>query len=273
MSKELQLELEKLFNSNQVIPVLTKYFKEDASVAQFLQIHPELDAKLFRRTLLNLAIHKRIPIATFVALLFKKMDRDIEGILVYLLYLVQLGILTIDQNNKFWSPMLSIPKEIQDSLDRWQYPLPLIVPPRKLTKNNQSGYHSVKYKSVILNQKAPLEDVNLDHLNRINSVAYKLNPTVLNNVQNKWDGKAKHAKKGTTTNSSDATKENNFKRYMVIASEQIQMLNQITEKLYFSWRMDFRGRSYSEGYYLNPQGNDWNRYSIQLEKEEVVRTI
>ena len=58
---------------------------------------------------------------------------------------------------------------------------------------------------------------------------------------------------------------------MKFAIDHITYLYELDTDFYFSWRYDKRGRVYSQGYYLNPQGNDWNKYILQLAKAELVR--
>lgn len=269
--KELQLTLETERNNNKVIPLLTKMLKEDNSVKAFLSEHVELEPKIFIRTLVNLAIHKRIDVPTFVGLLYNSFKGDIEGILNYLLHLEELEFLVQDENKRYYSPSLVFPEELENNLIKWQYPLPLVTPPKKLTSNNSSGYFSIPFEKVILKHNIN-QDIYLEHLNRLNSVPYRINVAVYNDVNNKWEGKKKKKKDPFQIYVAEFTTKKNFDRYMKFAYEHIELLYDLNVDFYFSWRYCYRGRSYSQGYYLNCQGNDWNKYTIQLAKAEVVKT-
>lgn len=267
-----QLEIEEQRNKNKVLPMLTKMFYEDDSIKGFLAEHIQLKPKIFIRTLVNLAIHKRIEVGTFAGLLFKSFKEDLPSILNYFEYLESIGFLVMDDKDRFYCPSLELPSELEENLIKWQYPLPLIIPPKKITNNSTSGYYSLPYEGVVLKRKATDDDIYLNHINRLNSVAYRLNVHVINNVVNKWEGKKKKKHKSEYDfYVAEFTTQKNFERYMKFAIDHITYLYGLDTDFYFSWRYDKRGRVYSQGYYLNPQGNDWNKYTLQLAKAELVR--
>jgi DNA-directed RNA polymerase len=41
-------------------------------------------------------------------------------------------------------------------------------------------------------------------------------------------------------------------------------------RFYMTHKYDKRGRTYSQGYHINPQGNDWNKAVIEFADKEVI---
>src|SRR5690606_38220392 len=69
--------------------------------------------------------------------------------------------------------------------DRYQYPLPMIVEPRELGNNTDTGYFTSR-NSVILKNNHHEEDVCLDHLNHMNKIKLTLNNEVSSFIENSW---------------------------------------------------------------------------------------
>jgi len=87
--------------------------------------------------------------------------------------------------------------------------------------------------------------LNLDFINKINAVEFELDMDVLLNFQGK---------------------------NMPITYNKVTA-DYLGKTIYFDWKYDSRGRSYSTGYGINIQGNKTVRSVIQLKNKEVIKDI
>lgn len=176
----------------------------------------------------------------------------------------------------YWSPdtenfvvRWSISTQSQEELDRFQYPLPFVVLPAEIKANSDTGYHTIGTKgSVVLNGSADERDLCLDHINRVNRTEYALNPDVISFVQNSWKGVDRQ--KDDETLEDFRKKQKAFEKYNRTSKEVIETLMMSGDRFWLTSRYDHRGRSYTQGYHVQPQGNAWNKACIQLAKKELV---
>ena len=47
-------------------------------------------------------------------------------------------------------------------------------------------------------------------------------------------------------------------------------MNMAGNHFYLTHRYDKRGRTYAQGYYINPQGNEWNKAVLEFADKEIV---
>ena len=78
--------------------------------------------------------------------------------------------------------------EISDDvyeLERYQYPLPFVIPPKEVKTNRDTGYYTSSG-SILLRNNHHDDDVCLDHINRVNAMKLAINPDTARMVQNQW---------------------------------------------------------------------------------------
>lgn len=85
----------------------------------------------------------------------------------------------------------------------------------------------------------------LDALNKLQSIPFKLDPTVILE--------------------EERTKDTKYDRYLKVISKYLG------KTFYFIWKFDKRGRSYSQGYDINLQSNEYHKAQLSLAFDEVVK--
>ena len=177
-----QVELEKLYSNNELLPRMRKVFEDYG--AKDLLADLGIHEKLGMAVLVQMALRKRCQLTTLVGLVRNFMPTA-QAAMDEVHKCVEAGLIT-------WSgtefiTKFTMPADVQAELDRFQYPLPMVVRPKHLTKNTQTGYlASGATGSVILKGNHTDDDVCLDHLNRMNRVKLCINLNTAIMVKNKW---------------------------------------------------------------------------------------
>ena len=98
----------------------------------------------------------------------------------------------------------------------------------------------------------------LDHLNRMNQIPLSLNSDLLNII------------KEEAPNVLDT--EEKREQWEAFVEESYDKYQQADGKhFYMEWSADLRGRCYSQGYHINPQGSSFKKAICELAKKEVLR--
>lgn len=266
MDNQLQLEIERLFNKNQLIPRLKQEFKTTAAFKdQMEKFNIPLD---FGYTLLaQMALHKRAGMQTMVGILrhFFNTSQECADML-----LVAAHADLVD-----WHPVhrqfilkWDVSTDVKNDLERYQYPLPMVVQPKEVTNNTQTGYLTIK-SSIILKDNHHEDDVCLDHINSLNRIKLRVNHDVARMVKNSWKGLDKP--KPDEEYEEYQKRVRAFEKYDRTAYEVMEMI-EISGggEFYLTHKYDKRGRCYSQGYHINYQGNPWNKAVISFAKGEIV---
>jgi DNA-directed RNA polymerase len=160
-----------------------------------------------------------------------------------------------------------VDQEVYDDLDRFQYPLPMLIQPMPVTQNNQSGYVKVQG-SIILKNNYHEDDVCLDHINRVNSIMLTINTDTAQMIQNKWKNLDKQ-KPGETFQDFQKRKRA-FEKYDRTSRDVIDHLVVMENEFYLTHRYDKRGRTYCQGYHVNYQGTAWNKSVVEFADQEIT---
>ena len=259
-----QIELERLYSNNELMPRMRKVFEDFGAKDDLAALG--IDEKVGMAVLVQMALRKRCPLTTLVGLVRgycetaqEAMD-DVDKC-------VKAGLVT-------WSgtefiTVFTMPADVQQDLDRFQYPLPMVVRPRHITNNSQTGYLASGAKgSVILKNNHTEDDVCLDHLNRMNAVKFTLNVDTAIMVKNSWKNLDK-PKEGETHFDFQKRKKA-FEKYTQHAYHVIEKVCQEGNEFYLTNRYDKRGRVYAQGHYINPQGTEWNKACVHFADQELI---
>jgi hypothetical protein len=262
-----QIELEKLYSKNQLIPRIRAEFQNCPNFdfsAYFIE--KGIPIPFGFDFLVQMAIHKRANLSTMVGLLYHHFGN---------------GQTTADMLKRAceadladWSPELKlfvvkfeISADVQEELDRFQFPLPMVVEPKPIRTNRDTGYF-MGGGSVILKQNHHEEDVCLDHLNRLNQVRFTINEEVVKMVKNKWKN-LDRPKEGETREEYERRKKA-FCKYDRTAKDVMKVLMEHSDHFHLTHKYDKRGRTYCVGYQVNYQGNEWNKAVIEFSNKEVI---
>ncbi len=264
MDHSYQLEIERLYNKNQLIPRIVAEFKESGFVPELERIG--MDPEFGLHLLAQMVVHKRATIPTLVGLLgrfFPTLQACSDGIQAA----VNAGMVT-------WNPGLQVcilvwdmSADVKADLERFQYPLPMSIRPREVRNNTETGYLTIK-NSVILKNNHHEDDVCLDHINRMNSIKLTVNSDVVTMVKNEWRN-LDHPKPDEDV--SEYTKRvKAFEKYDASSKDVLGLFEITGSTMYLTHKYDKRGRTYCQGYHVTYQGNPWNKAVLEFVNQEVT---
>lgn len=261
-----QQELELLYNKN----LATTRIKTELTNAEFdfLGYFAELDipAKFAMNMLTQMVLHKRTNMATMIGLLHKHADTPQQAAM-YLEIAVHADLLDWDIHKKEFIVAVDISAEVQRDLDRYQYPLPMIIEPKQVRDNSSTGYLTSN-NSIILKNNHHEGDVVLDHINRMNLTALRINFDVVDMIKNTWKNLDKQ--KEDETYQDFRKRQKAFAKYDKTAKDVMKTVTKHSDRIYLTHRYDKRLRTYCQGYHVNYAGNAWNKACIEFADGETL---
>ncbi len=169
-----------------------------------------------------------------------------------------------EYETKSWA--IENPWELSESttnaIKRGMYMPPLIVKPKKLTKNDESVYLTVEHDKRILGKKTYHDgDVCLDIINKFNSVPLAINVEFIKSVD-------------VLMQDEDADmSEEAYEQYQTFMEKTYQVFAYLYKngnRWYLDHKPDQRGRIYCQGYHASYQGNAFRKSAIELANKHVV---
>lgn len=260
-TKETQKNLEELYSKYQLLPVLREEFQMMGSDQEVVE------PAMATETLAQMYLHRQADPVTMVGILSPKYGTPQE-VADKLLLLCEIDYIDFQETSDKFIVKYDVSEDIQEMLDRYQYPLPMVVKPRKVNENHQSGYLTMS-SSVVLNGSDYFDDVDLclDHLNRANSVALSLSMDTVHSEEGKYIRPTRR----------DGEDFNEFRKrqkqadtFYATSVDVMESLFMLSDELYLTHKYDRRGRCYASGYHVNTQGTDYNKAVLQLAKKEVI---
>lgn len=199
-----------------------------------------------------------VPLLTICSSVSFGLDRyhDIQTCADVLWLINQTDLILIDivDTRYYIKSNMELPDELVNRLTIMCVLPPMLVKPRTLRHNKSSGYLTVnKGDSLILGDKENYHDecISLDVLNTLNSQAYQLNLDICYKYEKELTGnKLTHNK----------------------AKEQFEYFRDVIQDktIFFTHKVDKRGRIYSQGYQFNTQGSSYEKACINLKTKEFV---
>lgn len=265
--QERQRELEELYDKNQLMRRVRQAFKENTSInfpacLENAGIPVDFGIDL----LAQMAVHKRALVPTIVGCLRHHLDSD-QATANMLEKAVNSRCVEYSSRDDVLIVKFEIGQELQAELDRFQYPLPMVVTPVQLRDNLDTGYLTAR-SSVILQDNHHNDDVCLDHLNRINNTKLTINLDVARTIQNQWKGLDKQKDDETWDDFKKRRKA--FEKYDSVAKDVIGRVAAEDNEIFLTHRYDFRGRTYCMGHHITYQGTDWNKSCLEFADKEVL---
>ena len=263
-----QIELELLYAKSQTYHCISTHFKDIGALQQIEEMGH--DASFALDLLVQIVLHKRTTVATMVGLLRKHFEGEThpaQACADAIYKACKDDLLDYDPLTDKLVVRWNISAEMQARIDQFQYPLPMIEPPQIVTKNKQTGYRTITG-SLILKANHHDKDICLDHINRVNQIPLALNANVVAFVKNQWRNLDKQ--KADETLEEFGKRKRAFEKYDRVSKDVLQALMALGDGFWLTHKYDKRGRTYSQGYHTNYQGNDWNKACIQFAKPEVL---
>lgn len=262
-----QRELERLFSKNQLMPRMRSEFLNapEFDFRAYLEsknIHVEFGIDL----MVQMALHKRAKLPVLIGLLRHYLD-DSQATADMLLKCVEADLVDYHEGQGIFIVKFLVSQDVQDEIDRYQFPLPMIIEPLPVETNRDTGYYENRG-SIILKHNHHEGDVCLDHINRMNQVKLTLNTEVVRMIQNRW--KNLDSPKEGESREEYETRVRAFEKYDRVARDIIEMYSKHLPHFYLTHRYDKRGRTYCQGYHVTYQGNPWNKACIEFAEKELV---
>ncbi len=270
MDLKNQIELEQLFNKNQLMKRLRYEFlvPEITSRCELF----EIDMAFAIDLLAQMVIHKRAGIGMLVGILhrhFGEETKDLQACANMILKAAEVDLVDWQDLAQQIVIKIDVTPDVYADLERYQYPLPMVVQPKRVNCNEDTGYYTSKG-SIILKGNHHEDDVCLDHINRANQVRLVINPDTARMVKNQW----RHLDKPKDGEDYAEYKKrvDAFEKYDRISRDVMESLFMTNEDgFYLTHKYDKRGRCYAQGYHINPQGNAWNKAVVEFAEKELVK--
>jgi hypothetical protein len=263
-----QIELERLFSKNQLMQRIRAEFSECAAFDFKVYLKEQDIPEDFGIELLaQMALHKRADLPTMVGCL-RHLCATSQECADLLLKCAMADLMDWSPTLRIFVVKFTISADVQTDIDRFQYPLPMVVEPKEVKSNKQSGYF-LNNNSIILKNNHHDDDVCLDHINRMNRVKFKVNFDTASMIKNQWRNLDK-PKDGETTADFER-RVRAFNKYDKTAHDVIGVLIQHGNEFHSTHRYCKRGRTYCQGYHVNYQGTAWNKAVIEFAAGEVTR--
>jgi hypothetical protein len=263
-----QIELEKLFSKNQLLPRIRAEFQNSTefNFVDYLT-EKEIPVPFGLDLLAQMALHKRANLPTMVGLLYHHLN-DAQSTADMLVKAATADLMDWSPGLKLFVVKFCISADVQEELDRFQFPLPMVVEPKPIQTNRDTGYFTGTGSVILKNGNHHEDDACLDHLNRLNSMRLTINEDVAQMVKNKWRNLDK-AKEGETKEDFEKRKKA-FEKYDRTAREVMKTLMEHSDHFYLTHRFDKRGRTYCMGYHVSYQAAPWNKAVICFADKEVI---
>jgi len=278
---EAQEELEQLFDKNQ----LKKRLLGEFDVLEFTQMVSDagfteaVTREFCLEVCVQMAIHKRASPSTMIGMLYHFFDNGgsktaaMQACANALIEAIEKDFVDYSIDREELVVRFLPSAEAQRDLERFQYPLPMMVQPKKLKSNFHNGYLSdMTGRSLVVLRAGRATDfyaqadVCLDHLERMNSIPLTLNLEVVQLIDNSWSDLDK--KRPGETQAEFEKRLKAFEKYDESSKDVIQALSQLRDKFWLTHKYDRRGRTYCQGYHINYQGNPWNKAVVEFANKE-----
>lgn len=265
---ELQHKIEQLTNKNQLMPRLRAYFGADSQPLIHNIINSVgLPIEFGTEVMVQIALHKRMIPSSMIGIMLKYNPENPQWVADTLHVMVALQLLKYDDERNQLIVIHDIPHDLQRELDCFQYPLPMVCEPNTLKTNRDTGYITVRG-SAILRDNYHEEDICLDHLNRMNRVALRINSHTAGMIANRWRNLDKP--KEDEDHKDFMKRKKAFEKFDSTVRFVMKFLYEAGNRFFLTHKYDKRGRSYCQGYHVNYQGAPWNKAVIELANPELV---
>ena len=165
--------------------------------------------------------------------------------------------------------------EVTQYADNALYLPPLIIKPRKVRHNRDSGYITQRGESLILGFYENHHDDNicLDVLNTLNSNEYELDTDFINQYEEQWHREELSQQEYEELSHADREiynmDEKNWKKFQEQGKFFQHLMIHHGNSFYLCNKVDKRGRIYSSGYHVNVQGSSFKKAMVNFKHHEI----
>lgn len=270
MDYENQDMIEHFFNARQTPHLLRHELSQNEKACKAI-VSSGLDEDFAFDLLSQMVLYKRAHLPTLVGLLkqhFRNQVNPFQACADALLTAAAHWLVDWDEAREQFVIMFDVSDKAMKLIRQYQYMPPMIVPPLTVRDNRGSGYINIKDDSLILQNNHHEGDICLDSINRFNSIPMSINEEVVRMIRNSWKNLDRPKNGETFEDYQKRLKA--FERYEQDAFFTIAFMVEMGNEFYFTHKVDKRGRTYAQGYHINPQGNCWNKAVLELAEKEKV---
>lgn len=183
---------------------------------------------------------------------------------LWLINQTDLILIDIGGGTRYIQSNMELPDELVNRLTIMCVLPPMLVKPRTLRHNKSCGYLTINKDRVILGDKENYHDecISLDVLNTLNSQALTLDLDICYKFQKEFKSEF----------DKDTDEYLNQCKTYKRAKEQFEYFRDVIQDktIFFTHKVDKRGRIYSQGYQFNTQGSSYEKACLQLKVKEFV---
>lgn len=291
--KDLKSEPSIYLRMLEAVPVLEQWIHSDEhweSKAKRLQQIADLDLEqLVQDIMAMVALHcikpmKLVSIASMAAK-FLNMSGKIDAIHTMaevMAVLADIDILDINTDRHGTRWVISrylLDDEVMRYAFHAMYLPPMLIRPKKLRSNRDSGYITQKGESLILGfyENHHDGDICLDVLNTQNANEYELDTDFIGSHTESW-----HREELTPEQYAELSHEdrliyemdkNTWDEFTQQGYKIKTLMLYHGNSFYLQNRVDKRGRVYTSGYHISPQGSSFKKACINLKKKEICTGV
>lgn len=249
--EETQKTIETVVNKYRLVPFLRER-------AKLLPLPSSLEDSIEQAIAIDILAHmffyKRTTPDVLIGLLYKRFS-NVNLCLQVLNTLIEEDLL--DYEGIQVITRFSLKKQDTEMINEMMYPPPLVIPPKKVMRNTDTGYHFSPRSSIVLRNSFYAGNTNLEHINRVNSIPLRLNTYVLEHRE--------HTPKKELNSNKDRV---NWNRYVSVQSDITDFYKDNT--FYLIHKYDKRGRIYCQGYHISYQSDDFTNSLVEFANGEKV---
>lgn len=265
-----QRDFEELYHKNQLMRRLKKEFDVPEVTAHLDRFN--IPVKFGISLMIQMVLHKRVSLTVLVAIMYKQFEEDNpfqQCVDMILICARDASIVNYDPVSEMFIIKYNVSEDVYQDLDRYQYPLPMLIEPKKVNDNISSGYYSGSVQSsLILRDNHHDDDICLDHINSSNRTKLTINTDTANMIKNTWRNLDK--RKPNETKADFDSRKSAFEKYDRASRDIIDSIMMFDNEFYLTHKYDKRGRTYCQGYHVNYQGNAWNKAVIEFADKEII---
>lgn len=154
---------------------------------------------------------------------------------------------------------VTLETKTEDFINKTMYLNPMICRPEDWERNVGGGYLSTCDSVLLGKHNNHKEDQALDALNILQSIEFELDEEMLEYME--------MPKKTLETN--EAAEE--FTSMVTMSERVYRDLYDQGNTFHFVWKFDFRGRAYSQGYYVNLQASSYKKSLLNFKYKRLIK--
>lgn len=266
MDWENQKMTEEFFNKRQTPKLLRREILNSDFLIKKIQ-ESELNEEFAIELLSIMILYKRTKVQQMVGMLrghFKTLQLTADAIRKA----AEKDLMDYDPVKDQFVIRYDIDEHAMSLIRQYQYMPPMIVPPLTVKDNRGSGYITIRTDSLILKNNHHDGDICLDSINKFNNIPLSININVVKSIRNQWKNIDKPKAGESLEDYGKRVKA--FERYEKDSFFTIALMEQYGNRFWLTHKVDKRGRTYSQGYHINPQGNCWNKACVEFADKELV---